>query len=230
MQATGFHPIFSQEAHMLVKDRMTPNPKTVSPETSHPEALRMLHKESFSYLPVVDKSGKLVGVVTETDLLHAAPSSATSLSIYEMNYLLSNLKVHEVMSSPAITIPEDTPIEEAARLMIEKEIGCLPVMRGNQLVGVITESDIFKTFVEILGQGTGVLRITLRSPDQPGELARLTGVIAKLGGNIHAVASFRGGDQQHVLFTFRIDGVEEAELIPALKQMGEQVVHVCRVD
>jgi acetoin utilization protein AcuB len=214
---------------MLVKDRMTPDPKTVTPDMSHPEALRMLHKQKFSYLPVVEKSGKLVGIVTETDLLHAAPSSATSLSIYEMNFLLSNLKVHEVMSSPVITIPDDTPIEEAARVMIEKEIGCLPVMRGKKLAGIITESDIFKTFVEILGQGTGVLRITLRSPDQPGELARLTGVIAKLGGNIHAVASFHSGDQQHVLFTFRLDGVTEAVLIPALKQMGEQVVHVCKV-
>jgi acetoin utilization protein AcuB len=208
---------------------MTSNPMVIGPDASHPEALRLLHKEKFSYLPVVDKSGKLVGIVTETDLLHAAPSSATSLSIYEMNYLLSNLKVREVMSSPVITIPEDTPIEEAARLMIEKSIGCLPVMRGNQLVGVITETDIFKTFVEILGQGTGVLRITLRSPDQPGELARLTSVIAKLGGNIHAVASFHSEDLQHVFFTFRIDGVEENVLIPALKEMGEQVIRVVHI-
>ena len=214
---------------MLVKDRMTPNPVTVSPDTTHPEALRILHTEKFSYLPVVDKGGKVVGMVTQTDLLHAAPSSATSLSIYEVNYLLTKLKVREVMTSPAITIPEDEPIEEAARLMIEKDIGCLPVMRGKKLVGVITESDIFKTFVEILGRGTGVLRITLRSPDQPGELARLTGVIARLGGNIHAVASFHSEDQQHVMFTFRLDGVEEKALISALKEMGEQVVHVTKV-
>ena len=214
---------------MLVKDRMPPNPMVIGPDASHPEALRLLHKEKFSYLPVVDKAGKVIGVVTEADLLHAAPSSATSLSIYEMNYLLSNLKVHEVMSSPAITIPEDTPIEEAARVMIEKEIGCLPVMQGGKLVGVITETDIFKTFVEILGQGTGVLRITLRSPDQPGELARLTSVIAKLGGNIHAVASFHSEDLQHVFFTFRIDGVEENVLIPALKEMGEQVIRVVHI-
>jgi acetoin utilization protein AcuB len=102
-------------------------------------------------------------------------------------------------------------------------------MRGDQLVGVITETDIFKTFVEILGRGTAVLRLTLRSPDQPGELARLTGVIARLGGNIHTVASFQSEDQQHVLFTFRLDGVDENVLIPALKEMGEQVVHVCHI-
>jgi acetoin utilization protein AcuB len=209
---------------------MTPNPKVIGPDASHPEALRILHKEKFSYLPVVDKAGKLIGMVSETDLLHAAPSSATSLSIYEMNYLLSNLKVREVMSSPPITVPEDSPIEEAARLMIEKEIGCLPVMRAESLVGIITETDIFKTFVEILGGGHAVLRLTLRSPDKPGELARLTGVIAKLGGNIHTVASFQSEDQQHVYFVFRMDGVDEKQLIPALKEMGEQVVHICHVD
>jgi acetoin utilization protein AcuB len=209
---------------------MTPNPKVIGPDASHPEALRILHKEKFSYLPVVDKAGKLIGMVSETDLLHAAPSSATSLSIYEMNYLLSNLKVREVMSSPPITVPEDSPIEEAARLMIEKEIGCLPVMRAESLVGIITETDIFKTFVEILGGGHAVLRLTLRSPDKPGELARLTGVIAKLGGNIHTVASFQSEDQQHVYFVFRMDGVDEKQLIPALKEMGEQVAHICHVD
>jgi acetoin utilization protein AcuB len=211
---------------MLVKDRMTPNPKTVSPDASHPEALRMLHKEKFSYLPVVDKAGKVVGIVTETDLLHAAPSSATSLSVFEMNYLLSKLKIREVMSSPAVTVPEDLPLEIAAKIMIDREIGCLPVMRGDQLAGVITETDIFKTFVEILGGGENILRVTLRSPDVPGELARLTGVIAGLGGNLHSIASFHGDDPQHVYFTFRLDGVGEDKLIPALKTAGEQVVHV----
>jgi acetoin utilization protein AcuB len=215
---------------MLVKDRMTPNPKTVSPETSHPEALNMLRKEKYSYLPVVDKSGKVVGMVTEADLVHTSPSSATSLSIYEMNYLLANLKISEVMSSPAVTVSEDAPIEEAARLMIDKGIGCLPVMRGDRLVGVITETDIFKTFVEILGGGEKILRVTLRSPNVPGELARLAGVIARLGGNLHSIAAFHGEDPQHVYFTFRLDGVEEKDLIPALKEAGEQVMHVCIVD
>ncbi len=215
---------------MLVKDRMTPNPKTITPDASHPEALRMLHKEKFRYLPVVDKAGKVIGMVTETDLLHAAPSSATSLSIYEMNYLLANLKIHDVMSSPAITVAEDVPLEVAAKIMIDKEIGCLPVLQGEKLVGVITETDIFKTFVEVLGGGEKILRVTLRSPNVPGELARLTGVIAKLGGNLHSIVAFHGEDPGHVYFTFRIDGVEEKKLIPALKESGEQVMHVYVVD
>jgi acetoin utilization protein AcuB len=134
------------------------------------------------------------------------------------------------MSSPAVTVPEDTPLEVAARIMIEKDIGCLPIMHGDKLVGVITETDIFKTFVEILGGGEKVLRVTLRAPDIRGELARLAGLIAMLGGNLHSIASFRGDDPQHVYFTFRLDGVEEQKLILALKEAGEQVIHVCTVD
>jgi acetoin utilization protein AcuB len=214
---------------MLVRDRMIKDPVVISPDASHPEAMRLLHQTGLHYLPVVEKNGKLVGVVSEADLLHAAPSSATSLSIYEMNYLLANLQVKEVMSAPPITVPEDAPLEEAARVMIERSISYLPVLHNQKMVGAITETDIFKTFVEILGKGRGVLRVTMRSPDVHGELARLTNVIAKLGGNIHNVASFQGEDTQHVYFTFRLDGIEEKVLLPALQEMGEQVVHVCYI-
>jgi len=157
--------------------------------------------------------------------MQAAPSKATTLSVFEANYLLAHLEVQEIMNEP-VTVPEDTPVEDAARLMVQKGIGCLPVMRGKDLVGIITETDIFKAFVEILGGGDPVLRITLRSPDRPGELARLTGVIAALGGNLHSVAAFEGEDPEHVYFTFRLEGVDEKTLVPALEKMGEEVVNV----
>lgn len=212
---------------MLVKDRMTLDPMVIRSDASHSEALRVLQAENFRYLPVVDEKGDLTGIVTEADLLHAAPSSATSLSMYEMNYLLANLKVEEVMSSPPITVPEDTPLEEAARVMIENDVGFLPVTCDGKLVGVITETDIFRTFVEILGSGESVLRVTLRAPDVQGELARLSGMIADLGGDIRSVASFWEEDPGRVYFTFRVQGVGEDILIPALEEMGEEVVHVC---
>ena len=212
---------------MLVKDRMTRNPVTITPDTSFPQALRIIHESRFRHLPVVDREGKVLGIVTETDLLRASPSSASSLSIYEMNYLLANLQIREVMSSPPITVPEDSPLEEAARTMVENRIGCLLVMRDDDLVGVITETDIFKAFVEVLGSEEASLRVTLRVPDVRGELARLAGVIADVGGNLCSVASFRGEDPEHVYITFRLEGVEEEVLIPALKAEGEEVVHVC---
>lgn len=214
---------------MLVKHRMTPNPITITPDTKVPDALKLTREKGINYLPVMGKRNRLVGIVSRNDLMQAAPSKATTLSVFEANYLLAHLEVKEIMNEP-ITVTEDTPLEEGARLMVEKEIGCLPVMRGKGLVGIITETDIFRAFAEILGGGDPVLRVTLRSPDRPGELARLTGVIADLGGNLHSVAAFKGEDPEHVYFTFRLEGVDEATLIPALKELGEEVVHVVRFD
>jgi acetoin utilization protein AcuB len=206
---------------------MTRDPITISPDTSFPDAFRTIREQGIRYLPVVGRKGQLVGIVTQTDLLQASPSAATTLTVFEMNYLLAHLKVSEVMSRP-ITVPEDAPLEEAARIMVENRIGCLPVLRDGALIGIITETDIFKAFVETLGAGDAVLRVTLRVPNRPGELARVAVVIADLGGNLHSVASFRGEAADHVYITLRIDGVEEDVLLPALVEMGEEVVHTCR--
>lgn len=211
---------------MLVKDRMTPNPVTITPNTSFPDAFRIIREKRIRHLPVVDKQGKLVGIVAQTDLLHASPSAATSLSVFEINYLLANLHIQEVMTSPPITVPEDAPLEEAARLMVEKKIGCLPVLRDDALVGMITETDVFETFVEILGGEEASLRVTVRVPDVQGVLARLAGVIASLGGNICSVARFAGDDPDYCFITFRTEGVEEDVLVPALAEAAE-IVHAC---
>ena len=212
---------------MLVRNRMTSDPITVNPATSVPEAVRIMREKGIRHLPVVDDGGKLIGIVAQTDLLHASPLQATALSIFEMSYLLANLHVREVMVSPVITVSEDAPLEEAARIMVEKKIGCLPVMHDGELVGLITETNIFETFVEILGGEEASLRVTVRVADVPGELARLAGVIAGLGGNICSVARFRGKDSEHCFITFRLEGVDEQVLVPALRTTVEEVVHVC---
>jgi acetoin utilization protein AcuB len=204
---------------------MTLNAITIPPDTAVPDAYRIICENKIHHLPVVDNKGKLVGIVARVDLIHAEPSPATTLSVFEANYLMAHMPIKDVMSRP-ITVTEDTPLEEAARLMVEKAIGCLPVLRGDKLIGVITETDIFKAFVEILGGGEPDLRVTLRSPDAPGELARLTSVIAKLGGNMHSVAAFKGEDPQHVYFTFRLEGIEKDKLCSALKELGEEVVSI----
>ena len=206
---------------------MTPEPVTVTPDATFPECFNLLREKRIRHLPVVDKKGKLIGVVARTDLLHASPSRATTLSVFEMNFLLANLHVQEVMSTPPVTVSEEAPLEEAARVMVEKKIGCLPVMRDGELVGLITETDIFETFVEILGGGDPSLRVTVRVPDIRGELARLSGLIAGMGGNINSVARFRGEDPAHCYITFRLEGVDEEALVPALESAGEKVVHVC---
>ena len=220
---------------MLVKDRMTRNPVTITPDTSFPEAFRMIRERKIRHLPVVDEQGKLIGIVAQTDLLHASPSTATPFNVFEMSYLLANLHVREVMSSPPITVPENAPLEEAARVMVEKKIGCLPVMgdgdpstdSGQALVGMITETDIFETFVEVLGGGEASLRVTVLVSDVRGELARVAGVIARLGGNICSVARFESEIPERCYLTFRLEGVDEENLISALEAEVEEVVHVC---
>jgi acetoin utilization protein AcuB len=212
---------------MLVKDRMTLRPVTITPFTTFPEAFRIIRERRIRHLPVVDEEGKLIGIVAQTDLLHASPSAATTSTVFEMSYVLANLHVQEVMSSPPITVPEDAPLEEAARVMVKKKIGCLPVMRDGELVGMITETDIFALFVEVLGGEEASLRVTVRVADVRGELARLAGVISGLGGNICSVARFRGDDPAHCYVTFRLEGVDEETLVPALETEVEEMVHVC---
>jgi acetoin utilization protein AcuB len=212
---------------MLVKDRMTPNPVTVTPDTFFVEAMRIMGERGFRHLPVVDRKEKPVGIITQTDLLNASPSPATALSVSEVNYLLANLRIRDVMSSPVVTVSDDAPLEEAARVMVENKFGCLPVIGAGKLVGVITETDIFKSFVEVLGGADATLRVTVRLPDMRGELARLAGAIAQLGANICSVAAFRGEDPDHAYLIFRVEGVAEEVLVPALETAGEQIVHIC---
>lgn len=130
----------------LVKDWMTPDPITIDPQTTLPEAHRLMKECNIRRLPVVANS-RLVGIITLGDIREASPSNATSLSIYELHYLLSRLTVGEIMTRDPITITSDTSIEAAARLMLEHKIGGLPVVDGTRLVGIITESDIFRLLV-----------------------------------------------------------------------------------
>jgi acetoin utilization protein AcuB len=134
---------------MLVQDRMSRPVITVTPETPFQEALKLMQAKKIRRLPVVNPAGHLVGIVSERDLLHASPSPATSLSVWELNYLLWRLTVGDIMAEKVVTVNPATPIVEAARLMVEKKIGGLPVVNeSNRVVGIITETDIFKAFVE----------------------------------------------------------------------------------
>src|SRR5512147_2159437 len=132
---------------MFVGERMSRPVISVSPNEPINEVLAMFRKEHIRRAPVM-KQGKLVGIVSERDLLNASPSPVTTLSVWEMNYLISKVKVKDVMTKKVITIGSDTTIEEAARIMADKKIGGLPVVSGDKVVGIITETDLFTTFLE----------------------------------------------------------------------------------
>jgi len=190
------------------------------------EALNLMHKEKVRRFPVVDSHGKMVGLVSEKDLLNASPSDATTLSVWEISYLLSKITVEKVMSKKLITITEDTPIEDAARLMADKKIGALPVLRDNELVGIITETSLFKILIELMGARRSGVRMEVLSDDKPGNLSKLSRAIYELGGNIISFATFMGESAGTSLLMFKVEGVEKDKLKATIEPMVRKIVDI----
>jgi acetoin utilization protein AcuB len=211
---------------MLVRERMSTKPVTISADLSIIEALRVMRQNQVRRLPVLDREGKMVGIVSEKDLLYASPSPATSLSIYEMHDLLSRLRVSELMTTDLITVTPDIPLEEAACIMADNKIGGLPVVENGHLVGIITETDIFKVFLELLGAREKGLRLTLEMPEQKGEIARMTTEIARLGGNILALGTFLGDDPTTGVVTVKVEDVPSDELQAAMEDLDLEILDV----
>ncbi|MDR2019811.1 MAG: CBS domain-containing protein, partial [Treponema sp.] len=185
------------------------------------EARSIMDKEKIGHLPVLDKSGKLIGIVTQKDLIKAGPSPATTLDIYEISYLLSKLKVEKVMERHVITVDENEVVEEAARIMADKHIGCLPVMKGSLLAGIITDTDLFHVFINAFGARKSGVRIALSIPERPGELARFSGAIAEKGGNIFSYVYADGDDPGHSRSTMKISGLSRSEVEGIIASLPE---------
>jgi len=205
---------------------MTKRPITTHPDTPIDEALKLMRDSKVRRLPVLDKKGKLVGIVTEKDLLYVSPSPATSLSIHELHYLISKIKVEDVMAKDVITVTEYTPLEEAARIMADNKIGSLPVMRDDKLVGIITETDLFCVFLELLGAREKGVRLTMLVPEQKGVLANITREIVEMGGNIVSLGTFVGEDPTNRLITVKVAEVDQSALVSAMEALGMEVVDV----
>jgi acetoin utilization protein AcuB len=210
---------------MFVGERMSHPVISLPPEMQIIDALNLLKREHIRRAPVV-KDGKLIGIVSDKDLLNASPSPATSLSVWEINYLLSKILVKDVMSKNVLTVSEDTPIEAAARLMADNKIGGMPVMRGEHIVGMITETDLFKVLLELMGAREIGVRVTALVADRPGQLAPLGQSIAALGGNIVAFGVFTGEDPSNRLVTFKVVGAEEGRVAEAIKPLVERLIDI----
>jgi len=214
---------------MLVRERMSSSPVVVHPDASFGDAMELLRERKVRRLPVVDDQGTLLGIVVEKDLLKAAPSPATTLSVYEIPYLLSKLKIKDLMTKRVITVEEDWPLEEAARVMVEHKIGSLPIVRGSQLIGIITETDIFRAMALALGGEPQCLRVMARVPDKKGEIAKLSSEVARLGGDIRSFITIVGEKSKQGEVTMKVLGVKRDDLVQALEKIGVQVVDVREV-
>jgi acetoin utilization protein AcuB len=195
---------------MLVRDWMTPQPHVVPPGTAVLEAMQFLRERGFRRLPVV-RDGRLVGIVTDRDLKEATPSKATSLSIYELNYLLARLTLADVMRSPVITIAPDETIEQAALTMESHRVSGLPVTDRGVVVGILTISDLLRAFVDFLGLREGGRRVSIEIEDAPGALARIASVAPP--SNVVAVVTAGVTDAKLRRLVLRVDG-EGADAFP----------------
>lgn len=196
---------------MLVGERMSYPVITVTSDMPISEALRILKSEKIYRAPVVD-NGKLVGIVTNDDILNASPSKVSTLSVWEMNYLLSKVTVKDVMTRKVYTVKEDTLIEDAARILADHGIGGLPVMRGVEVVGIITETDLFKLFLEMMGARFPGIRVSVLLPDQEGEIAKLTQAIYKAGGCLLALGTFAGESASNFEVMFKVSGLDQKKI------------------
>ena len=211
---------------MLVQERMSRNPITVRPSTSLHEALRVMREANVRRLPVLNEKGELVGIVLEKDLLYASPSPVTSLSVYELNYLVAKIKIEDLMTREVITVCEDCPLEEAARIMADNDIGGLPVMRGDTLVGMITESDLFKTFLELLGARMPGLRVTVKMQEGRGVLARLTHEVAERGGDIVSLGTFWSDTLSDRGIVFKVQDIDRQAVEALIQNLGGDILDI----
>jgi acetoin utilization protein AcuB len=215
---------------MRVKNRMTPNPIVASPKTNYNQALRLMQQNEIKHLPIVDSHGKLVGIVTQGDMHRTEPSPVTTLSVFEMASLLEKVTMDKIMTSPVIAVDESCVITNAASFMLTNNVTCLPVVRDEKLVGIITDADIFKTFVEITGGTQSGSRIEARMPNQQGQLAPFIQALSNADSYIVSVAisyeesgnfgyvdvKERGGDEAKIRAALEeVDGVEVIAFRPS---------------
>ena len=209
---------------MLVRYRMSTDVITITPDTTIVDAMLLLRENDIGRLPVVDKKGALVGIVTDSDLSEVEPSSATTLSVFELNYLLAQSKVSDVMTTHLQTISPEALIEEAAILMRDKKIGGLPVVENDKLVGIVTESDIFDSFIELMGFRETGGKIAIEVEDKPHVLATVAGIVGDMGANIANVGVYRWNGIPHLIFRiYKGSPVSVEEVGKKLKAEGYNV-------
>jgi acetoin utilization protein AcuB len=211
---------------MFVKNRMTTEVITLDPDQTLLKAMTLIQQKRIRHLPVV-KGGKVVGIITERDVRKAGASDSSSLSIFELNYLMDQIKVSSFMIKKVITVTPDEPIEAAAKLIYDHKIGALPVVDETQLVGLITKSDILETFIEVLGINKPSVRVELELENRIGALADTTRIIKELG--LYLVSLVTLPEEEGKLtreMVVRVSPTDEKKLKEFLRTIGPPIISV----
>ncbi|NOX60463.1 MAG: CBS domain-containing protein [Chloroflexi bacterium] len=210
---------------MFVQDAMTPNPVAVSPNASVLEISELLQEHRFRRVPVVDDDGHLVGIVSQRDVLAASPAITSTLPAWERRQFMARIKARFVMSRPVLAVTRDCPIEEASRILLERKFGSLPVVEEGKLVGIITETDIFRTLVNMLSGGNEPgMRLLLRVEREKGVVSRLTALVNEHGGRVIAIATLNEPDGKHKQVLIKEEGADVKSLYAALEAEEVEVL------
>lgn len=205
---------------MLVKNWMSTNVITVNQINSMEDAMGLIKKHKIKMLPVLNKK-KLVGIVTDRDLKRASASDATSLEIHELLYLITKIKVQDIMSIPPITIPDDYTVEEAAEVLLKNNISGAPVVDNNgQIMGVITQNDIFRVLISLTGVGKKGVQFAFQLDDRPGSIKEVADIIRAYGGRMVSIlSSYEGLAKGYRKVYIRMDGIDG----PKLDELEEEL-------
>lgn len=216
---------------MLIKKIMKTNLFLIHPKTPVTDAQDMMRREHIHHLPVIDAhTKKLAGIVSEKDLLYAAPSPASTLDVYEMTRLLSKLTISKVMTRTVITAQATDTVEDAARKMVDHDIGCLPVVDdAGYPLGIVTESDMFRLFIDLFGTREPGIRATLRIPEERYELAKLSSDISDHGGNIISIGTWPGDNPTNAVCILKVSGMTRDEFVSSVEKHILEVIDIREV-
>jgi len=211
---------------MLVQGWMTTDVITVDESTSIMQASITMKDKKIRSLPVMDNTGKVTGIVSDRDVRDATPSKATTLDVYELNYLLSSMKIKDIMTKDLVFVRPEETIEFSAILMLENKISALPVInRKGALIGIITQTDIFKALINITGVYTGGIQFAFSLEDRPGSIKEVTDVIRSYGGWTVSMLSTRETAEQGRRNVFiRIRALPEENLRNLVKKLEETFI------
>jgi len=210
---------------MRIRDMMTKNPVTVDSETLVMDARKIMKENNVRRLPVVDK-GKLMGIITKHDILEASPSPATSLSVHELNYLLSKMKVKEIMKKNPVTLTPDTPFEEALKIGQEKKIGSFPVLENGKLVGIATESDIVRFLTRALGVREEGSRITIEGlGGKLSDLEKIISIVNQHNTIVLSMISLPRTEKKEWMIVLRLKTSSPDPIVKDFKKAGFNVTY-----
>lgn len=212
----------------FMREKIRRNPITIGPDANFFEARALVQDKGVRHLPVVDKENRILGILTDRDIREAAPSDATLLSVQELNYLLGKLKVSAIMTpkEKLITITPDTLIEEAVKLMRDHKIGCLPVVEGEKLYGIFTETDALDHLVDIFGINQKGTRLTIAFEDKPGTLVGALEVFKKHNINIISVVTPSFLVEGKRIAAVRIQAENNPEVNKELEKAGYDILSI----